>query len=340
MLCPVCGRYPEKDGDYAEQQGGDRAKHKYCKQCRVKHVEFLLEEGLDKESFLTTWSSVNNGLFSDVKLVAKHGQAVPSHKAVLAGRSQVFQALFALGDQEDEKHKTTIILNFPDMSYEALLGFVQFFYSGTVQHEVMKKHAPPLLCAAIKFEVKYLQGLCEKYVKDRATWNRKNLIWAFQVAKEAGSTTLLSFCESHAKSKLIVRNLDWALEVAYKSGSKALMEAALKIVLPKIHQLLTFDDSRKDESELQLTDASQLLKTYQTAAVKSLPRSKSSRGSKSPYKPCHGKEYDEEDTTHIHWPESSSSRDAQELDGLDILLQVVSFEMAAGGYMMACMCLR
>lgn len=83
MLCPVCGRYPDKDGDYIEQQGGDRAKHKYCKQCRVKHVEFLLEEGLDKESFLTTWSSVNNGLFSDVKLVAKHGQAVPSHKAVL-----------------------------------------------------------------------------------------------------------------------------------------------------------------------------------------------------------------------------------------------------------------
>eukprot|EP00250_Pteridium_aquilinum_P034320 c7412_g1_i2 orf=357-1262(+) len=126
-------------------------------------------------------------LFSDVLLVPADGLPIPAHKAILAGRSPVFRAMFCSCPMREAKSGVVMM---EDMSGEVLAGFVGFLYKATVAAEIMQKHAAALLSVAEKYDVALLRTLCEEAIVDSI--GPHNVISTLELARRFGSQVLRS----------------------------------------------------------------------------------------------------------------------------------------------------
>lgn len=82
-----------------------------------------------------------------------------------AGKSPAFRDIFCSPNmQEGSKVETPISIRVDDMSHEVLKAFVRFFYTATIDAEIMEKHSKSLYCAAEKYGVELLKTLCEEWI--------------------------------------------------------------------------------------------------------------------------------------------------------------------------------
>lgn len=156
-------------------------------------------------------------MFSDVLLVPEDGPPVPAHKAILAGRSSVFRAMFCRCLMREARSGVVMI---KDLNAEVLAAFVGFLYTANVVPEVMQKHAVALLSVAEKYDVALLRVLCEE-----------------AIATNIGPHNAVSM-----------------LELARKFGSQVLRTAVLEFVSQDVEQLLLLEEypayAKKDPSLL------------------------------------------------------------------------------------------
>ncbi|KAH9558166.1 hypothetical protein CY35_07G122700 [Sphagnum magellanicum] len=152
---------------------------------------------LEKQrEFLTLWKAdVLNGFnleasYVDVKLQACDGTPVFAHKAVLAARSEEFDAIF----QADTNAKE---IEIPEMGGEELKAFVSFFYTGSLPINVIAEYMTTFLHVAEKYKVHYLAAVCEDVLVSKLS--RDNAITTFDIAKK--------YCSSDVKEAVLKKAL-------------------------------------------------------------------------------------------------------------------------------------
>ncbi|XP_065838694.1 speckle-type POZ protein B-like [Oscarella lobularis] len=145
--------------------GTTKAKHICVPPCRLKE---------DFDSLL------DSGCMSDVVLVVRYNKDAavtgmkigdendddsldicrefPAHKAILAARSPVFNAMFEHPMEESRKGKVEI----DDISPEVFKDLLRFIYTGTVAEESLQTNADDLLAASDKYQLDRLRLMCEE----------------------------------------------------------------------------------------------------------------------------------------------------------------------------------
>ena len=97
------------------------------------------------------------GKFTDVTIVCQdQGKEFQCHKAILAGRSPVFEAMFSLNMKEAEENKVTV----EDIDGDTFEEMLIFMYSGKVKN--LQEKAAELLAAAEKYQLMDLKQRCEE----------------------------------------------------------------------------------------------------------------------------------------------------------------------------------
>ena len=100
----------------------------------------------------------NAGKFTDVTIVCQdQGKEFECHKAILAGRSPVFEAMFSLNMKEAEENKVTV----DDIDADTFEAMLIFMYSGKVKN-LQKEKAAKLLAAGEKYQMMDLKQRCEE----------------------------------------------------------------------------------------------------------------------------------------------------------------------------------
>ena len=94
--------------------------------------------------------------FTDVTIDCQ-GKQFPCHKAILAGRSPVFDAMFSPNFKEGIENKVEVV----DVSADILEEILHFIYSGEVR-DLNKQRTKHLLIAAEKYNLVDLKLLCEE----------------------------------------------------------------------------------------------------------------------------------------------------------------------------------
>ena len=95
------------------------------------------------------------GKFTDVTIDCQ-GKQFQCHKAILAGRSSVFDAMFSPNFKEGIENKVEVV----DVSADIFEEILRFIYSGEVRH--LKAGAKHLLVAAEKYNLVDLKKFCEE----------------------------------------------------------------------------------------------------------------------------------------------------------------------------------
>uniref|UniRef100_A0A915D2D2 Speckle-type POZ protein n=1 Tax=Ditylenchus dipsaci TaxID=166011 RepID=A0A915D2D2_9BILA len=93
--------------------------------------------------------------FSDC-ILASGVREFQAHKAILASRSPVFQAMFAHGMSECQNDRVRI----DDIEPEVLKEMLRFMYTGGAPH--LERMADELLAAADKYQLERLKVMCEQ----------------------------------------------------------------------------------------------------------------------------------------------------------------------------------
>ena len=93
--------------------------------------------------------------FPDVTIVCQ-GKEFPCHKAILAGRSQVFEAMFSLNFKEGMENKVEVV----DVAADVIDEILRFIYRGDIRD--LKDGAADILVAAEKYALVDLKKMCEE----------------------------------------------------------------------------------------------------------------------------------------------------------------------------------
>jgi len=104
-------------------------------------------------------SFLGRSTLTDV-IVYAEGQAIHAHKALLAARSPVLQALFERISKENRPN--VILIN--DLSCEVVQEMISFLYSGKVNIVSLE-----LLTAAERYSIKGLKRICTKNLVKKLT---------------------------------------------------------------------------------------------------------------------------------------------------------------------------
>ena len=102
-------------------------------------------------------SLFHDSKLTDVTIVCKDRE-FQCHKAVLAGRSTVFEAMFTHEMKEKKDSKVDI----QDMDEDTLRDMLVFMYSGRVGN--LEGKAASLMSAGEKYDLKELKKICEEYL--------------------------------------------------------------------------------------------------------------------------------------------------------------------------------
>ncbi|XP_024372919.1 uncharacterized protein [Physcomitrium patens] len=147
----------------------------------VASLRAQIKELQQQRDFLVTWKADMftgadaEGSLVDVELQGVDGDRVHAHKAILASKSIEFEAMF----RADTDRKVVWNLEMP---YVALKAFVTFFYTGRVSSSVLIEYLTTLLDAAHKYNVQFLEVVCEDSLVKNMTSD--NVISIFDVAKK------------------------------------------------------------------------------------------------------------------------------------------------------------
>ncbi|KAL7303423.1 hypothetical protein TKK_0004607 [Trichogramma kaykai] len=123
--------------------------------------KFLKEESVDTNKVLVPkynfdWIFLNESL-SDFKLKTANGKEIPAHRVVLGNFSPVFKAMFSLDMLEKKSQSVDMI----DISYDAAVEMLRYFYIGTIESREVSLIID-LLVAADKYQVDELKNECER----------------------------------------------------------------------------------------------------------------------------------------------------------------------------------
>ena len=95
------------------------------------------------------------GKYTDVTIVCQ-GREFPCHKAILAGRSPVFEAMFSNNFKEAEENKVEVV----DIDADTFGDMLIFMYSGKVEN--LKTNAENLMMAGDKYDLQELKQMAEE----------------------------------------------------------------------------------------------------------------------------------------------------------------------------------
>ncbi|CAA7018383.1 unnamed protein product [Microthlaspi erraticum] len=92
------------------------------------------------------------------------GAAIPAHKLVLAGRSEVFKDMVEQGEFKASSKLETITLS--EMKHGEVEALVEFMYSvdGSISCRSLGKHGRSLYLAADKYKILHLRDLCRHHL--------------------------------------------------------------------------------------------------------------------------------------------------------------------------------
>lgn len=120
-----------------------------------------IENPLQEQSAKFIASYFDSKSFSDIIIVSSDGEKIEAHRCILAGRSNVFNAM--LTTDMLEKKTNEIVLS--DIDGETLQELMRHIYKFEVQD--LEKLAPKLLYCAEKYELSYLKQICALKLIDR-----------------------------------------------------------------------------------------------------------------------------------------------------------------------------
>ncbi|PIK35688.1 putative speckle-type POZ protein-like [Apostichopus japonicus] len=131
--------------------------------------------------------------FSDVTLCV-NGREFQAHKAILAARSPVFNAMFEHEMEEKKQNRVEIT----DVDHEVMKEILRFIYTGTAPN--LEKMADDLLAAADKYALERLKVMCEEALcSNLSTDNVADvLVLADLHSADQLKTVAIDYVNSHA----------------------------------------------------------------------------------------------------------------------------------------------
>ncbi|XP_003749384.1 TD and POZ domain-containing protein 2-like [Rattus norvegicus] len=163
-----------------------------------------------------------NSLFTDCSLVVA-GQEFRAHKAILAGHSPVFRAMF----EHEMQERLTNRIEFHDIHLQVFKEMMAFIYTGKAPHLHSHSMATGLLAAADMYDLQELKDMCEDSLC-------RNLS-----VKNAVPTLILA--DLHSTKHLKTRAMDFiilhASEVSETVGWKSMVESHPHLVEEAFYSL-------------------------------------------------------------------------------------------------------
>lgn len=135
----------------------------------------------------------DDGRFADCTLTVG-GRDLHAHKAILAARSPVFEAMFVHETEESKRN----IVNITDVDYEVLKEMLRYIYTGTAPN--LHSLADDLLAAADKYALERLKIQCEQALCINLTVDNscETLILADLHSAEQLKQQCIDFINGHA----------------------------------------------------------------------------------------------------------------------------------------------
>ncbi|XVE52257.1 hypothetical protein DITRI_Ditri02bG0108600 [Diplodiscus trichospermus] len=100
---------------------------------------------------------------TDIQLKPNNGPCIPTHKALLASRSEIFKNMLD-SDSCKAPPSDIDIITLSELNTEELESLLEFLYTGSLPLDKLEKHVFVLYVAADKYEIRYLQESCERYM--------------------------------------------------------------------------------------------------------------------------------------------------------------------------------
>ncbi|KAF8402531.1 hypothetical protein HHK36_010616 [Tetracentron sinense] len=160
-----------------------------------------IEEGLnEKLGFLGGLVvAFRDGLHTDILVKpGNNGPSIPSHRAVLAARSDIFKNMLE-SDGCKSPPNDTITLH--ELNHEELESLLEFLYSGHLPAEKVEKHMYSLSIAADKYEIPFLQKFCEHWML--GSLDSSNALDILEISDICSSKTL-----KETAMNFIVKNME------------------------------------------------------------------------------------------------------------------------------------
>ncbi|GMI86194.1 hypothetical protein like AT3G56230 [Hibiscus trionum] len=160
-----------------------------------------IEEDLHKKiSFLGGLIvAFRNQIHTDIHLQpGKDGPIIPAHRALLAARSEIFRNML---DSDGCKAPPSDTITLPELNTEELESLLEFLYSGNLGFDKLEKHVYSLFVAADKYDIPYLQDLCERYML--SSLNASNVLEILEISDVCSNKTL-----KETALNFIVRNME------------------------------------------------------------------------------------------------------------------------------------
>ncbi|KAK1320605.1 BTB/POZ domain-containing protein [Acorus calamus] len=118
------------------------------------------EQMKEKLCFLEGFvSAFRDGAHTDIFLKAGNGPPIPSHKSLLASKSEIFKTML---ECEDIKSGSTDTVTLPELTHAELRSLLEFLYAGSLPDQDADAHAGPLMLASDKYCVPFLRKFCER----------------------------------------------------------------------------------------------------------------------------------------------------------------------------------
>ncbi|XP_003740867.1 speckle-type POZ protein B [Galendromus occidentalis] len=160
--------------------------------------------------------------FSDVML-AVNGKEFYAHKAILAARSPVFNAMF----EHDLEEKKTSRVEISDMDEDTLKEMLRFIYTG--KSNALDKMADDLLAAADKYALERLKVMCEEALCDNLSVDT--------------AAELLTLADMHSAEQLKAHVIDFinmhATDVVETDGWRQMIQRTPHLVAEAFRALAT-----------------------------------------------------------------------------------------------------
>src|SRR5688572_11031496 len=114
---------------------------------------------------------INNPKYSDIEIVCKNEERLHGCRAILAARSEVFDALLYNGMKESHEKK----ISFPEINSSGMEIVLEYIYTGTIKEESLTKdNLVETFNAADYFQLPDLQDFIMKNLKNTLKKNFKN----------------------------------------------------------------------------------------------------------------------------------------------------------------------
>ncbi|KAE8735761.1 BTB/POZ domain-containing protein [Hibiscus syriacus] len=157
------------------------------------------EEDLIKRiSFLSGFMvAFKEQIHTDIKLRPNNGPSISAHKSLLAARSEIFKNILS-SDNYKASPSDAETLTLPELNIEELKALLEFLYTGDLPEDKFKEHVFTLYVAADKYEIRYLQDACERYMLN--SLNASNAL------------DILEFSDSHLNKNMKQTTLNFIVQ--------------------------------------------------------------------------------------------------------------------------------